>query len=70
MAPLTPIDDLRRYLSAASNGKPTDLTIIRAGAVRDALRIIELYGEQIRYLLAELHRVGWTQYPPEPLSEP
>ncbi len=28
-----------------------------------AERIIELYREQIAYLLSELHRIGWTQYP-------
>ena len=27
--------------------------------------ILELYRIQIRYLLAELERIGWTPYPPE-----
>lgn len=29
--------------------------------------VLELYRVQIRYLLAELKRVGWTQYPVEPV---
>ena len=29
--------------------------------------VLELYRVQIRYLLAELHRVGWAQYPVEPV---
>ena len=32
-------------------------------------QILDLYRTQIRYLLAELHRIGWTQYPPEPHAE-
>jgi hypothetical protein len=32
-------------------------------------QILELYRTQIAYLLAELHRVGWTPYPPEPNAE-
>jgi hypothetical protein len=27
-------------------------------------QILELYRTQIRYLLSELHRIGWTPYPP------
>ena len=30
-----------------------------------AERIIELYREQIKYLLSELDRIGWTPYPSE-----
>ena len=26
-------------------------------------QILDLYRTQIQYLLAELHRVGWTPYP-------
>jgi hypothetical protein len=29
-------------------------------------QILDLYRTQIRYLLAELHRVGWTPYPEDP----
>jgi len=32
-------------------------------------QILDLYRTQIRYLLAELHRIGWTPYPPEPNAE-
>ena len=32
-------------------------------------QILDLYRVQIQYLLAELHRVGWTPYPPEPHAE-
>ena len=28
-------------------------------------QILELYRIQIRYLLAELERIGWTPYPTE-----
>lgn len=28
-------------------------------------QILELYRIQIAYLLSELHRIGWTPYPPE-----
>jgi len=31
----------------------------------DAAQILELYRTQIRYLLSELDRIGWTPYPPE-----
>lgn len=29
-------------------------------------QILELYRTQIRYLLAELHRIGWTPYSEQP----
>jgi hypothetical protein len=29
-------------------------------------QILDVYRTQIRYLLAELHRIGWTQYPEDP----
>ena len=29
-------------------------------------RVNELYRIQIAYLLAELHRIGWTPYPEDP----
>lgn len=29
-------------------------------------QILELYRTQIAYLLAELHRIGWTPYPEQP----
>lgn len=29
---------------------------------------VELYRHQIRYLLSELERVGWTPYPPEDIQ--
>lgn len=29
-------------------------------------QILELYRTQIQYLLAELHRIGWTPYHQEP----
>jgi hypothetical protein len=32
----------------------------------EAAQIIELYRTQIRYLINELHRIGWTPYPTEP----
>ena len=32
----------------------------------EAAQIIDLYRTQIRYLLSELHRIGWTPYPTEP----
>jgi hypothetical protein len=32
----------------------------------EAAHILELYRTQIGYLLAELHRIGWTQYPEDP----
>ena len=28
--------------------------------------IVTLYRHQIRYLISELHRIGWTPYPTEP----
>ena len=31
----------------------------------DAAQILELYRIQIRYLISELDRIGWTPYPPE-----
>jgi hypothetical protein len=31
----------------------------------EAAQILDLYRTQIRYLLAELHRVGWIPYPEE-----
>ena len=35
----------------------------------DAAHILKLYRTQIRYLLSELHRIGWTPYPAEPHAE-
>ena len=29
-------------------------------------QILELYRTQIRYLLSELERIGWTPYPEDP----
>jgi len=29
-------------------------------------QILDLYRTQIRYLINELHRIGWTPYPTEP----
>jgi uncharacterized coiled-coil protein SlyX len=33
--------------------------------ITEARTVIELYRNQIRYLLSELHRIGWTPYPEE-----
>ena len=34
-----------------------------------AAQILELYRTQIRYLISELDRIGWTPYPTEPHAQ-
>ena len=31
----------------------------------EAAQILDFYRSQIRYLISELERIGWTPYPPE-----
>jgi hypothetical protein len=35
----------------------------------EAAHILDLYRTQIRYLLSELDRIGWTPYPAEPHAQ-
>lgn len=60
-------DELTRELEACA----ADPTISRHARdlAHETASVITLYRHQIRYLLSELHRIGWTPYPTETTIE-
>jgi len=54
------IAGLTRRSTTWAPGNQNDATLDN-----DAAQILELYRTQIRYLISELHRIGWNPHPSE-----